>query len=318
MQWNLEYLRIRFPDKKRLRFFSIFVAVSFLFWIITKLSNSYSSFVEFDVNFVNAPPLIVLDENPNGRLGADITASGFELLIYHFIKNEINVSIENADYNLGTGIVDIMGQKFGLQEQLYKNVRLNRVSPSHLNFKYGKLKRLKVPILPPNNINFKPGYDQAESWHIQPDSVWIYGPSKEVNKINGLSIESMKENDIDGDIEETLKLLPINEIQFETQEVLVKTKVKRFTEKSIDAFINIKNLPDSLAIKLFPQSINVTFLVLIEKADIISALDFKFSCDYDQAQTNYTNSLDIFLEAKPNYVRKVKWKIKKVDYLIRK
>jgi len=318
MQWNLEYLRIRFPDKKRLRFFSIFVAVSFLFWIITKLSNSYSSFVEFDVNFVNAPPLIVLDENPNGRLRTDITASGFELLIYHFIKNEINVSIENADYNLGIGKIDIMDQKFGLQQQLYKNVRLNRVSPSHLNFKYGKLKRLKVPILPPNNINFKPGYDQAESWHIQPDSVWIYGPSKEVNKINGLSIESMKENDIDGDIEETLKLLPINEIQFETQEVLVKTKVKRFTEKSIDAFINIKNLPDSLAIKLFPQSINVTFLVLIEKADIISALDFKFSCDYDQAQTNYTNSLDIFLEAKPNYVRKVKWKIKKVDYLIRK
>ncbi len=318
MQWNLEYLRIRFPDKKRLRFFSIFVAVSFLFWIITKLSNSYSSFVEFDVNFVNAPPLIVLDENPNGRLRTDITASGFELLIYHFIKNEINVSIENADYNLGIGKIDIIGQKFGLQQQLYKNVRLNHVSPSHLNFKYGKLKRLKVPILPPNNINFKPGYDQAESWHIQPDSVWIYGPSKEVNKINGLSIESMKENDIDGDIEETLKLLPINEIQFETQEVLVKTKVKRFTEKSIDAFINIKNLPDSLAIKLFPQSINVTFLVLIEKADIISALDFKFSCDYDQAQTNYTNSLDIFLEAKPNYVRKVKWKIKKVDYLIRK
>ncbi len=318
MQWNLEYLRIRFPDKKRLRFFSIFVAVSFLFWIITKLSNSYSSFVEFDVNFVNAPPLIVLDENPNGRLRTDITASGFELLIYHFIKNEINVSIENADYNLGIGKIDIMGQKFGLQQQLYKNVRLNRVSPSHLNFKYEKLKRLKVPILPPNNINFKPGYDQAASWHIQPDSVWIYGPSKEVNKINGLSIESMKENDIDGDIEETLKLLPINEIQFETQEVLVKTKVKRFTEKSIDAFINIKNLPDSLAIKLFPQSINVTFLVLIEKADIISALDFKFSCDYDQAQTNDTNSLDIFLETKPNYVRKVKWKIKKVDYLIRK
>ena len=318
MQWNFEYLRIRFPDKKRLRFFSVFVAVSFLFWIITKLSNTYSSFVEFDVNFVNVPPLIVLDENSNGRLRTDITASGFELLIYHFIKNEINVSIENADYNLGTGKIDIMGQKFGLQQQLYKNVRLNRVSPSHLNFKYGKLKRLKVPIISPNNINFKPGFDQTGNWLIEPDSVWIYGPSKEVKKIIGLSIEPLKENYIDGDIEETLKLLPIDQIQFETQEVLVKTKVKRFTEKSIEAFINIKNLPDSLAIKLFPQSINVTFLVLIEKADVVSAVDFKFSCDYDQAQINDSNTLDVFLEIKPNYVRKVKWKIKKVDYLIRK
>ena len=125
MQRNFEYFRLRFPDKKRLRFFSFFVALSFLFWIITKLSNTYSSSVEFDVNFVDIPPLIVLNQNFEAKLKVDITASGFELLIYHFIKNEINVSIENADYNLGTGKIDLMGQKFRLQQQLYKKPSSN-------------------------------------------------------------------------------------------------------------------------------------------------------------------------------------------------
>ena len=73
-----------------------------------------------------------------------------------------------------------------------------------------------------------------------------------------------------------------------------------------------------MAIKLFPQSLKVTFLVLIDKADGISASDFKFSCDYNQAQMTDKNSLDVFLENKPNDVRKVRWKLKKVDYLIRK
>ena len=83
---EFEYFRLRFPDKKRLRFFSFFVALSFLFWIITKLSNTYSSSVEFDVNFVDIPPLIVLNQNFEAKLKVDITASGFELLIYQFFK----------------------------------------------------------------------------------------------------------------------------------------------------------------------------------------------------------------------------------------
>ena len=318
MQRNFEYFRLRFPDKKRLRFFSFFVALSFLFWIITKLSNTYSSSVEFDVNFVDIPPLIVLNQNFEAKLKVDITASGFELLIYQFFKSDINVSIENADYNLSVAKIDLMGQKFGLQQQLYQNVRLNRVSPPHLNFPYGKLKRLKIPVMPPDKINYKPGYDRSGEWVIQPDSVWVYGPSKKVTALNGLSIEPLTEGTVDDDIEEMVKLMPIDKIQYETEKVLIKTKVNRFTEKSIEAFINIKNLPDSLAIKLFPQSLKVTFLVLIDKADGISASDFKFSCDYNKAQMTDKNSLDVFLENKPNDVRKVRWKLKKVDYLIRK
>ena len=318
MQRNFEYFRLRFPDKKRLRFFSFFVALSFLFWIITKLSNTYSSSVEFDVNFVDIPPLIVLNQNFEAKLKVDITASGFELLIYQFFKSDINVSIENADYNLSVAKIDLMGQKFGLQQQLYQNVRLNRVSPPHLNFPYGKLKRLKIPVMPPDKINYKPGYDRSGEWVIQPDSVWVYGPSKKVTALNGLSIEPLTEGTVDDDIEEMVKLMPIDQIQYETEKVLIKTKVNRFTEKSIEAFININNLPDSLAIKLFPQSLKVTFLVLIDKADGISASDFKFSCDYNQAQMTDKNSLDVFLENKPNDVRKVRWKLKKVDYLIRK
>jgi hypothetical protein len=211
-----------------------------------------------------------------------------------------------------------MDQKFSLQKQLYQNAILNRVSPPQLNFSFGKLKRLKIPIIPPDEINFKPGYDQAGEWVIEPDSVWVYGTSKKVNALNGLSIQPLSQETVDNNIEEKVKLLPIDQIRFETESVLIKTSVKRFTEKSIDAFINIKNLPDSLSIKLFPQSLKVTFLVLVDKAESVSAADFKFSCDYGQAQSKDENSLEVFMEMKPEGVSKVRWKPKKVDYLIRK
>jgi hypothetical protein len=318
MQRNFEYFRLRFPGKKRLRFFSFFFALSLLFWIITKLSNTYSSSVEFEINFVDIPPLVVLEQDVVSKMKVDITASGFQLLVYHFFKDDINVSIENADYGGNLAEIDLMDQKFSLQKQLYQNAILNRVSPPQLNFSFGKLKRLKIPVIPPDEINFKPGYDQAGEWAIEPDSVWVYGTSKKVNALNGLSIQPLSQETVDNNIEEKVKLLPIDQIRFETESVLIKTSVKRFTEKSIDAFINIKNLPDSLSIKLFPQSLKVTFLVLVDKAESISAADFKFSCDYGQAQSKDENSLEVFMEMKPEGVSKVRWKPKKVDYLIRK
>ena len=318
MQRNFEYFRLRFPGKKRLRFFSFFFALSLLFWIITKLSNTYSSSVEFEINFVDIPPLVVLEQGVVSKMKVNITASGFQLLVYHFFKDYINVSIENADYGGNLAEIDLMDQKFSLQKQLYQNAILNRVSPPQLNFSFGKLKRLKIPVIPPDEINFKPGYDQVGEWVIEPDSVWVYGTSKKVNALNGLSIKPLSQETVDNNIEEKVKLLPIDQIRFETESVLIKTSVKRFTEKSIDAFINIKNLPDSLSIKLFPQSLKVTFLVLIDKAESISAADFKFSCDYGQAQSKDENSLEVFMEMKPEGVSKVRWKPKKVDYLIRK
>ena len=89
MQRNFEYFRLRFPGKKRLRFFSFFFALSLLFWIITKLSNTYSSSVEFEINFVDIPPLVVLEQDVGSKMKVNITASGFQLLVYHFFKNYI-------------------------------------------------------------------------------------------------------------------------------------------------------------------------------------------------------------------------------------
>ena len=318
MQRNFEFLRLRFPQKKRLRFFSFFFAISFLFWIITKLSNTYSSSIEFSVNFIDIPNLVVLDQHHMTKVKADITASGFELLIYQFFNNKINVSIQNADFKGDLGKVDLMVQKFNLQQQLYQNARLNLITPTQLSFSFSELKRKKIPVIPPANVKFKPGYDRLTDWVIEPDSIWVYGVSQKVDTLRGLFIESLSNDYIENDINENVKLLPTNQIKYETEKVFLKTVVKRFTEKSFETLINIKNLPDSLAIKLFPQTLKVTFLVLIDKAEGITAGDFKFVCDFNKAQTTKKNTLDVFLDIEPKGVSNVRWKPKKVDYLIRK
>ena len=129
MQWNFEKFRLRFPEKKRIRFFSLFIALSILFWIITKLSNSYSSSVTFEIDFVNVPDLIVLDQNQESIIKADITASGFQLLIYHYFKKQLDVSLVDVDFTENLATIETIDQKFYLQQQLFQSATLNSISP---------------------------------------------------------------------------------------------------------------------------------------------------------------------------------------------
>jgi hypothetical protein len=317
MQRNFEYLRLRFLEKKRLRFFSFFFALSFLFWIITKLSNTYTGSINFQVDFVDVPDQIVLGAELEKAVKAEITASGFQLLLHQYFKNRIDISFENADFQQGVAIINLVDQKFALQQQLFQNAILNFISPPRMNIPFSQLKRKKIKVFPPNEIDFRPGYNRSSNWEISPDSIWVYGPSKQIDTLEGLRIQPLTPN-IDKDIKEKVPLSPLKSIKFETNKVLIQAEVSRFTEKSLEAFVKIKNLPDSLAIKLFPQSLQVTFLVRVSKADQLKAVDFDFFCDYDQMRYEEVNSIEVFLANEPEGVRNIRWTPKRVDYLIRK
>ena len=94
---------------------------------------------------------------------------------------------------------DLMDQKFVLQQQLYQSTILNLISPSKLTIPFSALKRKKIPIIPPSQIDFKPGYERAGNWIIEPDSVWVYGPSQ---KIDTLKLEKIVDSELHADTAE--------------------------------------------------------------------------------------------------------------------
>ena len=77
--------RIKFPEKKKFRFFFLFVILSFTFWIITKLSNIYDSSISFSITLTDVPDYIVPKNIGSLELNADISGSGFQLLLYKYV-----------------------------------------------------------------------------------------------------------------------------------------------------------------------------------------------------------------------------------------
>jgi len=188
--------------------------------------------------------------------------------------------LADTDFSKEAVQVNLLNQKFQLEQQLFQSASLNLISPAQINLSFSELKRKKIAVLSPEEPSYRAGYNRSGDWLIQPDSVWVLGPDDKVDTLRGLMIKRLSKVNIDNDIYENLKLLGVDDIILEQESVLLEAKVNRFTERSIVSFINIKNLPDSLAIKLFPQSLEVSYLVPLDKAVEIQATDFKFYCDF--------------------------------------
>lgn len=79
----------------------------------------------------------------------------------------------------------------------------------------------------------------------------------------------------------------------------------------------IKNLPDSLLIRLFPHSIDITFDVGLSRYEVVSDTSFSFSVDYEQIKDNPA-SLKIMLDKQPGHIKDLIFTPETVEYLIEK
>ena len=313
----LDNFRIKFPEKKKLRFFFLFIILSFTFWIITKLSNIYDSSTSFSITLTDVPDHILPKNTDSMELNADLTGSGFQLLLYKFINNEIIISIKDADFSSDLAHVDVLDQQFSIQQQLFQNTVIKQIKESSLTFEFNRLIRKKIPIFPVIDIHYKLGYERSEDWRIKPDSVWVAGPLNIMDTLNRFPTQTLKKKNVDKLIIEKLKLEEITQLKPDFSEVEITAAVNKFTEKTLEARVNIKNLPDSLTIKLFPHSVETTFLVLMDNIDEIGSSDFLFYCDFNDTHGGKVSSLTIKLDNEPDGVRNIRWKPNRIDYLIR-
>jgi len=294
------------------------MVLSTVFWVITKLSNTYDSNVDLSVNLIDLPVTIVPVLEKDLELKVDLTASGFQLLTYHLFNKKVELSFENASHASGTALINLFDQRFQIEKQLFDNITVNQVIPNVLKFKYDNLKRKKVAVRPILNITFMRGYDINDGWKVEPDSLWVSGPGKLIDTIEELNTLPIKLIDVNTDIKKEIGFVKTNALlKLEVNITSISASVRKFTEKTVSSFINMKNLPDSLAIKLFPQSVAVTFSVLLDQAARIDSEDFAFSCDFATSDGGNKRSLIINLEKQPQNIRKIRWKPSQVDYLIR-
>ena len=275
---------------KKLNVFFLFLILSLIILVLSKLSKEYTNTVVFSIKKDHVPQEYVILNDSMAKLEITLKTYGFSWLKYYFSKPEITINFQKDVTKKDSMFVWNKARLFtNTEDQFGSQVTLLDVSPDRLYFRYDSNLVKKVPVVLNTDISFKPGYDLSGNYTVAPDSIKVIGPDILVSKIKSVQTEKVTLANVNSDILMSIKLqLPKKEkeIVYSKKEVTLRGRVERFTEGTLKVPINVINVPEGKRVKYFPKDINVIYYTSLNNYKNITAKDFKVVCDYQKSTNN--------------------------------
>jgi YbbR domain-containing protein len=306
------------------KLFFLFLAI--FLWLIINLSKEegYVQTLQFPVEYKNLP------ENKEliGELPEDIEvrfkAAGFDLLKYQlnsFDPLEVDVTSMLLSKD-GLKAYWVTNDQLSLiQDQLDPDVEVFSISPDTITISYQKLASKKVPIV----LNLKQNFDQFttlyEAPKLEPDSLLITGDEETLSKVDSIITKELKlsgeEGVFDGFVD--LVLPKMEKTTFSNEKVKVHLRLAKLTENTLDQQVELRFLPDSVEVVVFPKQVHVKVQLALSDFDKLKAYEVRAYVDVSKAlNENQPDFLSVQLDPLPDYVRNYSVEPKRVEYIISK
>jgi hypothetical protein len=307
----------KLPDRRRFRFFLLFVLISFTFWVTTKLSKEYKVAQAFSVVLKDIPPGIIVD-TVSEPIFLTLEASGIEILWYRLFKNQLELTLDDIKFSNTSIDLALNDQYISIQQQLLGSSKLIQISPSIYSIQYSRLGSKRIPILPHTEISLRPGYLGKEDLKVIPDSILVHGSQDILDTLSAIPTFLFRSSDVYQSVNEEINLMPLKGLQYELEQVRLDWTLLRYSEKQLEIHIEIQNLPQGVKVKLFPPMAKIRATLPLANLNATQASDFSIIVDYNEILGGQTESLELKMLRTAPSVKKVIWEPKRVNYLIRK
>ena len=304
----------------KIRVFAILLFLAAVYWFFTSLSEKYTYLTSFSINYTNIPGNLLFQNTPNKNINVQIEASGFEILGHKMNTKRLEFDLSKFSSSGNYKYYYLPNNKKHVLQKQLKDIKLVHFIQDSLIVYLGNLKTKRVPVQADVALNFKPGFKLTEELQIEPDSISIKGPEKNVDSIHFIKTIATEQNDIDSDINLDIDLLiPSNtkeEMTYETDKVTVLGSVAKYTEGTMELPIRLPLLPEGVKMELYPKVATVKFEVSFDNYQKIDTTSFKLTCKYPNDSINKDETLELFLSKKPSFVKDYNIEPQKVTYLI--
>jgi hypothetical protein len=305
----------------KLKVFLVFLCLSFVFWMLTKLSKVYKSDIEFSVNYHNLPAKRVIQNDPVKQITSSVKASGFSLLNYKINPKTLEVDIHNLAYKTGSMFYYLPNANLTqLSAQLDVDSSIERVLQDTIFFNLGLNKTKKIPVKFNSDIKYKLGYNLVGNVSVEPDSIEITGPEAILDTINNIRTDKVELLNISSGFSEVVKLnlIGAEKITYATDQVSVSGNVDKFTEGSFIVSFNIINAPLEYRLTTFPREVKILYQVGLSDYNKVVKENFVIECDYSVSMENNLTYLIPELKEGSTLITSVRIIPNKIEFLIEK
>lgn len=298
-----------------------------MFWILNALGKGYSTTIIVNVEYKNNPKnYVVLSELPN-QLYVEVSSLGFDLLSYQLKLNKppLTIDLERVKGLRRNGesffsSVDFSVYNSFISKELGHNISVNSISPSKIDILLDVNAQKNVKISPIYNITFENQFQLDGNIIIKPAIVNISGPKSVVDTIQQVFTEEITLNNLSNTISKVVKFNKEHKkqhISFDMDEVIAHIPVEKFTESSILLPLEYINVPDTVELKAIPNEVELKFNLPLSKLSLLTTSKFNVFVDFNNVNNKYSK-LRVNLSSYPKYLKNIKIKPSKVEYIIKR
>ena len=285
--------------------------------MVAKLSNQLSQTLQIKLIPTKLSTKEVLIEKTPNFVYVTIKTQGFNMLKYAFNDLAIEIDVTKLEKDSSFYYWRTNPKELTLLNYFDSDVVVEAITPNMVSFLYDVQSLKKIPVVVRVTPEFALGYDLLNGLKSKPDSVTVVGPKVLLDSISNVFTSNLLLTDVKKDIDQTVALEIIPNLNFLSKFVQVKGEVDKFTEGKLNVPVSVINLPDAVSLSIFPKEVPVVFYTNLNSYNSIDATDFVVVCDYNRLDTS-TNVLTPILESYPPTIKNASLQINKLEYVINK
>lgn len=311
-----------FKNNKRLRVFLLFLSLAFVFWMLIKLSRTYTSTVKATLLYTDLPDNKMLQSAPDATVDVNLTGVGFSILKYKFSSNKVSVGLKKIKRKKGTIYYLLSDVLIKDVNKAFEEANVIEITPDTLYFDLGRSISKKVKVEPDVTIQYKSGFHLSGDLVIDPEYITVSGPKSQVDSIIFLETRNIELTNVYDSINKKVTIITndgrFSNLTFSETEVSIKGKVEKFTEQTLEVPVKVINVPNGFKINLFPNIVKVVFQIGLSDFNKINENDFEVVCDYNLLIDENVDYLVPKVIYKSSLIETVKIIPNKVEFLLEK
>ncbi|NSW95283.1 MAG: YbbR-like domain-containing protein [Bacteroidales bacterium] len=306
--------------------FSFFLILSFILWYLNSLGKDIEAEVSYPVKYINIPrERVIVDDLPS-KLDLYLRGPGYSILKLKLTsgRTPVVIDIASVSYRRVPGSktlsyyikTSVLAQK--LANQLRTECSVVSIKPDTLFFSFDRIISKKAPVTPSLEINTARQYFLSSPLKTEPDSVMITGPARILDTVKSVKTRYRKLTGLYDAVEKEIPLEKCKLYTLSERRVKVIVPVEQFTEAEIAVPISIRNVPDSIELKIFPDAVTVKCLVAVSDYKKISETPFEVTIDLKKVDLQKADKIAVEVSNIPSFVNSLRFSPEKVDFLVEK
>ncbi len=285
--------------------------IALVFWVITKLSNTYDTQRSCEVKYHLPEGKILANEVPE-KLTVAIKGTGWDLMRNYFQNKSHQLVLQLSSNERQLYNSTLLMRKLQPNQ---KSIEVTGLNIDMLELEVEDERSKTVPITLDANLTFDDHFHLRHPPTLQPDSVVVSGPVSALMEIHSWPTEKLELTAISTDQELQVNLSPpaVKSIRLAPSQTALNLTVDQLTEKSIFVPITVKNAPDSITI--FPENIKIICVVGMSRFDEVDPSIFVLEVDMAGIEVKTeNNTLPVQLTQQPDFVKGVQLSHHSVEF----